>query len=89
MQHYNPEKYWKYRNIVTDPNNKTSKIIKIFMLYKIKKSDAYNNASFGTNLNSGAYFQSPPKLPHGLNGIIISHHAKVGGGHYLSTGNGC
>lgn len=80
IQHYNPEKYWKYRNIVTNPNNKTNKIIKIYMLYKIKKSDAYNNASFGTNLNSGAYFQSPPELPHGLNGIIISHRAKFGGG---------
>ncbi len=90
IQHYNPEKYWKYRNIVTDPNNKTSKIIKVLMLYKIKKSDAYNNASFGTNINSGAYFKTPPKLPHGLNGIIISHHARLGGGvNYTSASNYC
>ena len=79
IQHYNPEKYWKYRKIVTDPNNRTNKFLKLFMLYSIKKSDAYNNASFGTDLNSGAYFKSPPNLPHGLNGIIISHHSKWGG----------
>lgn len=78
VQHYNPERYWKYRKIVIDTNNKTNKLIKLLMLYYIKKSDAYNNASFGTNINSGAYFKSPPELPHGLNGIIISHHSVWG-----------
>ena len=80
VQHYNPNRYWKYRTIVTNPNNKTNKFIKLLMLYYIKKSDAYNNASFGTNINSGAYFKEPPILPHGLNGIIISHNCKIGGG---------
>lgn len=40
--------------------------------------DAYNNASMGTDLGSGAKFKSPPTLLHGLNGIIISHFAKIG-----------
>lgn len=80
VQHYNPKKYWKYRSIVINPNNKTNKIIKILMLYYIKKCDAFNNASFGTDLNNGAYFESYPQLPHGLNGIIISHHSKFGRG---------
>ena len=32
----------------------------------------------GTDLNSGAQFASRPILPHHLNGIIISHYAKIG-----------
>lgn len=32
----------------------------------------------GTGFGSGAYFASPPHLQHGLNGIIISHYAKIG-----------
>lgn len=78
VQHYNHEKYWKYRSIVVNPNSKVPKIIKIYMLFKIKKSDAFANASMGTNLNSGAVFDEPPILPHHLNGIIISYHAKIG-----------
>lgn len=49
------------------------------MLYYIKRCDAYNNASVGTNLNYGAQFKSPPHLPHGLNGIIIHPEAVIGG----------
>lgn len=78
IQHYNPKKYWKFRSIVINPKNKTNKIIKYLMLYYIKKCDAFNNASMGTNINQGAYFKSPPKLPHGLNGIIISYYATIG-----------
>ena len=78
VQHYNPKKYWKYRNIVIDPKNKTNKIIKYLMLYYIKKCDAFNNASFGTNINYGATFKTPPILRHGLNGIVISKYAKFG-----------
>ena len=36
VQHYNPEKYWRRRGIVVDPNNKTPKIIKLLYLYYIK-----------------------------------------------------
>ena len=32
----------------------------------------------GTTLNSGAQFASKPILPHHLNGIVISHYAKIG-----------
>lgn len=77
-QHYNHNKYWKYRNIVIDKNNKTNKLLKIYYLYKIKKMDAFNNASFGTHLNYGAYFMEPPELPHGIRGIFVSHNVKVG-----------
>ena len=40
--------------------------------------DARHHCSFGTNLNSGAYFATPPFLPHGPNGIICGHDIKVG-----------
>lgn len=78
VQHYNYKKYWKYREIVIDKNNKTNKLLKIYYLYRIKRMDAFNNASFGTHLNYGAYFAKPPKLPHGIRGIFVSHNAKIG-----------
>ncbi len=67
VQHYNHKKYWKRRNIVVNPNNKTPLLIKLYYLWYIKKTDAYHNCSFGTNLNSGAYFTQSPELPHGPN----------------------
>lgn len=78
IQHYDEEIYWTVREKVIDEKNQINIIQKLFYLYKIKKMDAYNNASMGTDLNKGAIFKSRPILPHGLNGIIISHHAKIG-----------
>ena len=78
VQHYNPDKYWRRRAIVIDPNNKTPKIIKLFYLYYIKKCDAFNNASLGTDINQGAIFESQPDLAHGLNGIIVHLRAHIG-----------
>ena len=78
VQHYNGKKYWKMRQEVVDPNSKKSTLIRLWYLYRIKRSDAFSNASMGTNLNSGAQFAEPPHLPHHLNGIIISHYAKIG-----------
>lgn len=40
--------------------------------------DAYNNASMGTSIESGAIFKTPPVLWHGLNGIVVSHYAEIG-----------
>lgn len=77
IQYYNPKKYWRMRNIVVNSNNK-NKILKLYYLYKIKKMDAFNNASMGTNINRGAKFEDVPKLPHGLNGIIVSYYAHIG-----------
>ena len=77
IQHYNPNKYWKYREKVVN-KNKSNILMKYYYLYKIKKSDAFNNASMGTNINRGATFKTPPILPHGLNGIIISYYAVIG-----------
>lgn len=78
IQHYNHKKYWKMRSVVVNKNNRYPKFIKIIYLFRIKRMDAFNNASFGTHLNYGATFISPPRLPHHLNGIIVSHNAVIG-----------
>lgn len=78
IQHYNHEKYWKRRDIVINPNDKTYLLLKLYYLYYIKRTDAYHNCSFGTNLNSGAYFATPPHLPHGPKGIIVGHDVRIG-----------
>ena len=78
IQHYNHEKYWKRRDIVINPNDKTYLLLKLYYLYYIKRTDAYHNCSFGTNFNSGAYFATPPHLPHGPKGIIVGHDVRIG-----------
>ena len=78
IYHYNHRRYWKWRSIVIDKNNNTPKLIKLFMLLYIKRSDAFNNCSFGTDLNCGAFFSAPPHLPHGPKGIIIGKDCRFG-----------
>ena len=67
------------------------KLLKLWYLLYIKRCDAFNKASMGTDLNHGAEFGSIPKLPHGLNGIIISPDAKIGKNctifHQVTIGN--
>lgn len=77
IQHYNHDKYWKYRSIVIDPN-RGGTLSDMYRLWYIKRADAFNNASMGTHRNFGAQFATPPHLPHGLNGIVISHNVKIG-----------
>lgn len=81
VQHYNHKKYWRYRDYCVRGGGIL--IIKLFCLYYIKRCDAFNNASFGTDLNAGAVFSTPPTLPHGPNGIIISPYAKIGAHSYI------
>ncbi len=78
LKHYDHDKYWKMRAEVVNPNSKKSKLLRYYYLYRIKRSDAFNNASMGTDMGHGAQFATPPILLHGLNGIIISHDAKIG-----------
>ena len=78
VQHYNGKKYWKLRAKVVDPENKAPKWLKMLWLYKIKKSDAFNGASMGTNIGGGAKFADVPHLPHGINGIVVSPNAVIG-----------
>ncbi len=77
---YDHDKYWNRRSKVIDPNVNTSKIIKLYYLFWIKRIDAKHHCSFGTNFNSGSNFATPPFLPHGPNGIIVGHDANIGKG---------
>ena len=77
IQRYNHQKYWKYRAIVVDPQ-RGSRLLDLFRLLYIKRADAFNNASMGTHRGFGARFAEPPHLPHGLNGIVVSHNASLG-----------
>jgi len=77
IQRFHYEKYFSMRKKVIDPNYHIF-VLKLYYLYKIKRMDAFNNASLGTNLNSGASFKSYPNLPHGINGIILGHDVKFG-----------
>lgn len=78
IQRYNHDKYWRRRHKAVSPECKTPKFLKLYYLLYIKYIDARHNASFGTNLNSGARFQTPPELPHGPNGIIVGHDCIIG-----------
>ena len=93
VQHYNENRYWHYREKVTSPNQSSfSRLLSIFRLYYIKRCDAFNNASMGTHIGFGARFKSPPILPHGLYGIIVSHNATIGADctifHQVTIGEG-
>ena len=79
LHHYNPKKYWKRSSkVVSKSKGLLSKFVRLYYLHYIKRSDAFNCSSFGTDLGQGAEFATPPHLPHGLNGIIVSKFAKIG-----------
>lgn len=77
---YNHEKYWRRRSKVIDPKSKTPLVVKLYYLFYIKRKDAKLHCSFGTGLNYGAQFDTPPFLPHGPHGIIVGMDVKVGSG---------
>lgn len=77
VQHYNHTKYWKLRQEVVNPQSKKPKLILLLYLYYIKRCDAFNNSTMGTDLGQGAFFYSPPILPHHF-GIVIAHNATIG-----------
>lgn len=91
VQKYDHDKYWRFRAIVTDPA-RGSRLGDLRRLYYIKRADAFNNASMGTHRNCGARFATAPHLPHGLNGIIVSHNAVIGANctifHQVTIGEG-
>jgi serine acetyltransferase len=91
IQKYSHEKYWRFRQFVVD-STRGSRLGKLRRLYYIKRADAFNNASMGTHMNCGAQFATSPNLPHGLNGIIVSHNAVIGANctifHQVTIGEG-
>ncbi len=89
IQHYDERRYWKRREYVIRPGG--MKLRKLWYLLYIKRCDAFNKASMGTDWNHGAVFETPPRLPHGLNGIIVSPDAHIGKNctifHQVTIGN--
>lgn len=89
VQHYDAEKYWGRREYVIHVGG--AKLLKLVYLMYIKRCDAFNKASMGTDWNRGAVFETPPRLPHGLNGIVISPDAHIGKNctifHQVTIGN--
>lgn len=79
IQHYDPEKYWKYRAAVVSckAGRKNTLLCRMKLLY-IKRCDAFNNATLGTHIGYGASFAGIPIFPHGLYGIVVSHNAVIG-----------
>lgn len=75
-QHYNHKKYWKMRTAIQ--SREKALFVRVYYLYLIKKMDAFNGASFGTHIDKSAFFETPPRLPHGIRGIFISHNAVIG-----------
>ena len=58
--------------------SKKNPFLKLWYLYYVKRIDGYHNCSFATNINNGASFAEPPKLPHGPNGIIVGYRTIIG-----------
>lgn len=63
-----------------NPNSRKPKWLRYYYLFKIKRSDAFNNASMGTDMDKGAYFASPPFLYHGL---LLP---KIGDNYFIGAG---
>lgn len=76
VQHFDPYKYFRLRSKVICSGGVTP--YRLFLLFRIKRMDAFNNASLGTHLGYGARFKGVPNFPHGLYGIIVSHNAVIG-----------
>jgi len=57
---FNYNKYWKRRAYVINPE-KRNLAKKLFYFYYIKRTDAKHLSSFGTFLNNGALFSTPPQ----------------------------
>lgn len=90
VQHYNEKSYWKMRQYVQEHHGRGIK--RLVYAFRIKRMDAFANASTGISLNgASAKFDSPPRLPHGLYGIIIAPGAKIGKNvricHQVTIGN--
>lgn len=84
---YNHEKYWRRRSIVIDPTNKVNTLIKLYYLYYIKKIDAKNLCSFGTNINAGAFFVTPSVYHTVLMGLLPTGCSNWKGMYYISSSN--
>lgn len=79
---YNPDTFWKM--YMTCQSGEAKGLKRILYIYRLKRiSSLHNCDSMITKRHDcpfGAQFDSPPFLPHGLNGIVISRNAHIGEG---------
>ena len=77
---YNERSFWKM--YMACQNGDAKGIRRIYYVYRIKRISSLHCCDFMVTLNGdrsfGAYFASPPYLPHRLNGIVISDQAYIG-----------
>lgn len=81
IQHFDYEKYWKMRDYIQNYNYSERGVNPklLYYVFRVKKMDAYANASTGIKIGMGsAVFDSHPRLPHNLYGIIIAPGAHIG-----------
>lgn len=78
VQHFNYDKYWRMRDYIQ--NQQKRDIRSLMYAYRVKRMDAFANASTGIKFPGGgsAVFVSHPRLPHGLYGIIIAPGSVIG-----------
>lgn len=60
---FDETKYWRRREIVTNPENPSNKFWKLYCLYYCKKIEINMTASMGTIYNGGTKFNTPPICP--------------------------
>lgn len=73
---FNADKYWKARTVAMDCQR--NMILRIFALRYVSKINTKFCANIYTALDTGCQFDSPPVLPHQLNGIFIASTARLG-----------
>lgn len=96
IQHFDYKTYFRWYKRVTGYKKEKGfleKIICTWLLYRIKKCDAFNNATLGAHLGCGVEFKGDINLPHGIRGITLTHGVRFGNNctmyHYVSvTGDG-
>lgn len=82
IYHFDYDKYWKMRDFVID--SRAKKLFEKFKMavfhYRIRKMEAFNQASIGlmSTGGGGTQFAGHPTLPHGLYGILINDKAVIG-----------
>ena len=69
VQHYDHEAYWRMRAEVVDPQFRKSKLTRLWYLYRIKRADAFANASMGTDLGA-VHIGDGAKI--GANAVVVS-----------------
>lgn len=74
--HYDDKKYWKLKFKLQDKH--TNILARYYAMIRLKKMDAFNNASLGHRTDGGSYFEGKPFFPHGIKGVFITDKASIG-----------